>query len=82
MKVERKLETLLVEARAALADMQTDDATVVGMVDRVSKLRYSEGRLVGFLDALLLVDPAKAQSVAREIEGFVSEAIAARILLG
>ncbi len=81
MKVEGKLEDLLVEARAALAAMQTTDRTVAGMVDRVSKLRYSEGRLVGFLDALVLVDPAMAQSVATAVDGFVSEAIAARILL-
>jgi hypothetical protein len=81
MAAELKLESLLTSARAALAAMSTSDRSVVGMIDRVAQLRYAEGTLVGFLDALVITDPALARAVAPEIETFVSEAIAARILL-
>lgn len=81
MDVASKLDSLLANARCALAALQTDDRSVAGLVDRVAKLRYSEGALVGFLDALVVTDPAAARVVAPQIEAFVSEAIAARLLL-
>jgi hypothetical protein len=81
MNAEIKLESLLASARAALAAMNTPDRSVAGVVDRVGALRYAEGTLVGFLDALVMTDPHSAQIVAPRIEAFVSEAIAARILL-
>jgi hypothetical protein len=81
MNVELKLESLLAHARAALAALDTPDRSIVGVIDRVADLRYAEGTLVGFLDALLLTDPHAAQIVAPRIEEFISEAIAARILL-
>lgn len=82
MDVEPKLESLLTNARVALAAMNTSDRSVTGVVSRVAALRYAEGTLVGFLDALVLTDPDIARVVAPRIETFVSEAIAARILLG
>jgi hypothetical protein len=81
MDVASKLESLLGDARSALAALTTDDRSVAGLVDRVAALRYAEGALVGFLDALVVTDPAAARLVAPRIEAFVSEAIAARILL-
>lgn len=81
MDVELKLESLLANARSALAGFNTPNHSVAGLVDRVGGLRYAEGTLVGFLDALLLTDPHVAEIVAPKIETFVSEAIAARILL-
>jgi len=81
MTVEHKLEELLNAARQALANMYSRDRSVRGVVDRIGALRYTEGRLVGFLDALMLTDPAAAQAVAPAIDGFVSEAVAARIML-
>jgi len=81
MDIYEKLESLLSNARKALAALSSHDRTVQGVVDRVSELRYAEGSLVGFLDALLIADPFAAQVVAPRIEEFVSEAIAARILL-
>jgi hypothetical protein len=47
----------------------------------VAAVRYAEGTLVGFVDALALTDPVVARVVAPKIESLVSEAIAARILL-
>ena len=82
MNVDRKLDELLTEARAALAALESRDFTVAGLLDRVSALRYAEGTLVGFLDALVLTDPITAQRLAPRIETFISEAIAARLLLG
>jgi len=79
--VELKLESLLAEARAALAAMNTRDRSVAGLVDRVGGLRYSEGALIGFLDALAITDPTAARMVAPRVDEFVSEAIAARLLL-
>lgn len=81
MDVAGKLESLLANARRALAAFDTTDRTVAGLVERVAVLRFSEGTLVGFLDALLVTDPEAARSVEPRIEAFVSEAIAARILL-
>jgi len=81
MDIYEKLESLLLNARKALAALSSRDRTVQGLVDRVSELSYAEGSLVGFLDALLIADPLAAQVVAPRIEEFVSEAIAARILL-
>lgn len=81
MNVDSKLEELLTEARAALAALNSHDSSVAGLVARVSSLRYTEGTLVGFLDALALADPLAAQRVAPKIESLVSEAIAARLLL-
>ncbi|HEX2682005.1 MAG TPA: hypothetical protein VHQ03_12025 [Candidatus Dormibacteraeota bacterium] len=75
------MEELLADARAALAALETRDSTVAGLVDRVSALRYAEGTLVGFLDALVLANPSAARAVAPRIDSFISEAIAARLLL-
>lgn len=82
MSPEHKLELLLEEARAALAAIDGPDRTVSALVDRVGSLRYSEGRLVGFLEALGLTDPVAAKAVAPKISEFISEAIAAKLLLG
>lgn len=81
MNVEHKLESLLLEARHALAALDTTDNTVAGLVDRVGGLRYAEGTLTGFMEALLLTDPHAARLAASRIDGFVSDAIAARLLL-
>jgi hypothetical protein len=81
MTAALKLESLLARARSALNAMNTSDRSVAGMISRVAELRYAEGTLVGFLDALVITDPALATVVAPQIETFVSEAIAARILL-
>jgi len=81
MDVASKLESLLADARFALAAIDNSDRTVAGVVDRVAALRYSEGMLIGFLEALALTNPDAARSAAPRIEAFVSEAIAARILL-
>jgi len=81
MTAALKLESLLARARSALNAMNTSDRSVAGMISRVAELRYAEGTLVGFLDALAITDPAPATVVAPQIETFVSEAIAARILL-
>jgi hypothetical protein len=81
MEVELKLQSLLANARAALDAMNTPDRSVSGVVNRVAALRYAEGTLVGFLDALVITDPGFARIAAPKIETFVSEAIAARILL-
>jgi hypothetical protein len=51
------------------------------LINRVAALRDAEGTLVGFLDALVITDPSLARIAAPQIEAFVSEAIAARILL-
>lgn len=80
MDSDLKLESLLSNARAALAAMGTKDRSVADTIKRVAELRYAEGTLVGFLDALSITDPALARTVAPLIETFVSEAIAARIL--
>jgi len=81
MDIAGKLESLLGNARSALAALDTSDRTVAGLVERVGALRFSEGTLVGFLDALLVTDPEAARHAAPRIEAFVSEAIAARIFL-
>jgi hypothetical protein len=81
MDAQLKLESLLMSARTALAAMNSSDRSVRGLIDRVAALRYAEGTLVGFLDALMITDPRVARVVAPQIETFVSEAIAARILL-
>lgn len=81
MEIELRLETLLVDARVALAALNTNDRTVAGLVNRIAGLRYAEGTLVGFLDALLVTEPDAAQVVAPKIQGFIAEAIAARLLL-
>jgi hypothetical protein len=81
MTVNDKLESLLVEARGAIASLNTGGRTVGDVVDQVGAVRYAEGRLIGFLDALLITDPNAARSVTPRIEGFVAEAIAARMLL-
>jgi hypothetical protein len=81
MNVEFKVESLLTSARVALAAINSPDRSVAGLIGRVAALRYAEGTLVGFLDALVLTDPHAAQIVAPQIETFISEAIAARILL-
>ena len=82
MRVEEKLQSLLSDARKALGSLDTDDQTVQGLVNRVSELRYAEGTLTGFLDALVLTDAKTARELAPRIESFVTEAIAARILWG
>ena len=81
MDVQLKLESLITNARAALGAMNRSDRSVSGVVNRVASLRYAEGTLVGFLDALAISDPDSARVVAPQIEAFVSEATAARILL-
>jgi hypothetical protein len=81
MDAELKFESLLSNARAALGAMNTTDRSVSGIVNRVAALRYAEGTLVGFFDALIITDPSVARIVAPRIESFVSDAIAARILL-
>jgi hypothetical protein len=81
MDVAGKLESLLANARSTLAALDTTDRSVSGLVERVGALRFSEGTLVGFLDALVITDPCAARLAAPRIEAFVSEAIAARILL-
>lgn len=81
MDVALKLDSLLADARSALSGLSTSDRTVAGLVDRVAALRFSEGTLVGFLDAIVLTDPVAARFAAPRIEAFISEAIAARILL-
>jgi hypothetical protein len=81
MDIDTKVQSLLSHARQALAALNTNDRSVGGLVDRVSELRYAEGTLVGFLDALVVTDPQAARLLAPKIEGFVSEAIAARLLL-
>lgn len=81
MDIESKLESLLFNARASLAALNTRDRSVRGLVDRVAALRYSEGTLIGFIDALAITDPQKARAMAPKVDAFVSEAIAARILL-
>jgi hypothetical protein len=80
MDVEGKLEGLLRDARAALAALDSADNTVSELVSRIGTLRYTEGTLIGFLEALLLTDPQAAHAAAPRIEGFVGEAVAARIL--
>jgi len=75
------LEAVLKSARSALAALETRDRSVAGIVQRVGELRYAEGRLVGFLDALLVADPAAAEAARPSIETFISEAIAAQLLL-
>jgi len=82
MDVNSKGEALLAEARTALAGMDTADRSVEGMVGRIGSLRYSEGRLLGFLDALLITDPTAARGLAPKIDLFIGEAIAARLLQG
>jgi hypothetical protein len=47
----------------------------------MSQKMTAEGALVGFLDALVITDPDVARIVAPKIDAFVSEAIAARILV-
>jgi len=79
--MEPPLELLLADARDALGALESRDRTVAGLVDRISALRYAEGRLVGFLDALAVTDPQLARAAAPSIQTFISEAIAARILL-
>ncbi len=81
MDIDTKLQALLSDARQALAALSTNDRSVGGLVDRVAELRYAEGTLLGFLDALLLTNPEAARLLTPKIEGFVSEAIAARLLL-
>ena len=81
MDAELKLESLLATARSALAAMSMPDRSIGGIVNRVGELRYAEGTLVGFMDALVITDPDLARIVAPHIESFISEAIAARILL-
>ena len=81
MNIEAKFEELLTEARAALAALDSRDASVGGLVERVSALRYAEGTLVGFLHAMVIADPSAAKRVAPRIESFIGEAIAARLLL-
>ena len=81
MAIDTKLESFLGDARIALGALSSKDRSVAGLVDRVGELRYSEGVLVGFLEALVLTDPDSARIAAPRIEGFISEAIAARILL-
>ncbi len=82
MDVELELEALLANARDALAGLKTLDRTcVAGVVNGVADLRYAEGTLLGFLDALEITNPPVAKFVASKIEGFVGEAIAARVLL-
>lgn len=81
VNAEDKLESLLLDARHALAALDTIDNSVVGLVDRVGSLRYAEGTLIGFMDALLLTDVDAARLGAPRIEEFVSQAIAARLLL-
>jgi hypothetical protein len=76
-----KLDALLQNARSALAGLNTPDRSVAGLVNRIAALRFSEGTLVGFLDALTLTDPQAARLAAPRIEAFISEAIAARIFL-
>jgi hypothetical protein len=81
MNRESKLDDLLVNARAALAALNTDDRTARGLVDRVANLRYAEGTLIGFIDGVATFDPNVAALLAGKVETFISEAIAARILL-
>jgi hypothetical protein len=81
MDIDTKLQALLSDARQALAALNTNDRSVGGLVDRVSELRYAEGTLVGFLDALQVANPEAARLITPKIERFVSEAIAARLLL-
>ena len=81
MDAETKLDGLLLYARAALATLDTDDPSVAGLVDRLAAIRYAEGTLVGFLEALVLMDPSTARWVTPRIKTFISEAIAARLLL-
>ena len=75
------LQTMLADARDALAALNTRDPSVAGLVDRLGTLRYAEGVLVGFLEALTLTDPELARTATPAIEEFVSEAIAARLML-
>jgi hypothetical protein len=79
--VQERLESLLTDARSALAALNTSDRTVAGLVDRVAARRDAGGTLVGFLDALVATNPNMAARVAPQIESFVGEAIAARMLL-
>jgi hypothetical protein len=81
MSVEIKLESLLADARAALAGLNAQERTVAQLLERVGALRYAEGQLIGFLDALALTDPYSARAAQPLIEGFIAEAIAARVLL-
>ncbi len=81
MDVESKLEFLLSNARESLAALNTRDHSVRGLVDRIAALRYAEGTLIGFIDALAITDPQKAREIAPRVDAFVSEAIAARILM-
>ena len=79
--VGTKLEDSLADARAALAALDTRDSSVAGLLEPVSTLRYAEGTLVWFLDALVLADPASAQRLSPNIESFTGEAIATRLPL-
>jgi len=81
MDVPTKLESMLSDARMALAAFGKGDRSVAALVDRVGALRYSEGVLVGSLEALVSTDPESARIAAPRIEAFIGEAIAARILL-
>jgi hypothetical protein len=81
MSIDRKVEALIDDGHAALAALTTADNSVAGLVTRIGALRYAEGTLVGFLDALILTDPAAASVAKLRIERFIGEAIAARLLL-
>ena len=81
MDAESALESLLSSARESLAALNTHDRSVRGLVDRVGALRYAEGTLIGFIDALAITDPQMARAMAPKVEAFVSEAIAAKIML-
>jgi len=81
MGVDAKLESFLGDARIALGALSSKDRSVAGLVNRVGELRYSEGVLVGFLEALVLTDPESARVAAPRIEAFISEAIAAQLML-
>jgi hypothetical protein len=79
--IAEKLDLLLDTGRTALDELNATDNDV-GRADKIAAVRFSEGTLVGFLDALILIDPGAARASAPQIEAFISEATAARQRFG
>ncbi len=64
MEVSTKLESMPADARMVLAALGKGDPSVAALGDHVGALRYSEGVLVGFLEALVMTVPKSARTGA------------------
>lgn len=82
MTTEELLDSLLIEARHALGDLDNGSNKVADVIERISSLKYAEGTLAGFVQTLSIIDQEMAKRLAPRVEDFISEAIAARLLLG